>query len=281
MTPINAGFISELFKLIGKLILGLFKYLSLAILYAIGGVVLYAVWKFNPFSGDIYSVLYLVGFGFSVLLSLLIPFSIKGKKKKEKRSSKKIEEEEVPLSWWEKRKAKKALALEREQEEIERQERLAREEDLKAQERRLEELRAERIKEEIAREERLIEEYRHEAAVSAYNRYEEVVAPHPIPTEEEINYFGAPISQSRVPNIDTIGNSYNDNGYVNRQVGYDNSSQPNTSVKVSNVVKETPKIYMSAVEEDVLIHEYSDRFEVYKLNGGEKTLTGIEYKNKQ
>ena len=67
MTPANYGIIGGLVKIIGKFLLGLFKYLSLAILYAIGGVVLYAVWEFNPFSGDIFSVLYLVGFGLTVI----------------------------------------------------------------------------------------------------------------------------------------------------------------------------------------------------------------------
>ena len=42
---------------------------------------------------------------------------------------------------------------------------------------------------------------------------------------------------------------------------------------------EEPKIYLSAVEADTLIHEYSDRFEVYDLDGGKKTLRSIEYKD--
>ena len=53
MTPVNGGMVSGILKLALKFILGLIKYFSLAILYAIGGVVLYAVWKFNPFSGDL------------------------------------------------------------------------------------------------------------------------------------------------------------------------------------------------------------------------------------
>ena len=44
-------------------------------------------------------------------------------------------------------------------------------------------------------------------------------------------------------------------------------------------IKEEPKIYLSAVEADTLIHEYSDRFEVYDLDGGKKTLRSIEYKD--
>ena len=39
--------------------------------------------------------------------------------------------------------------------------------------------------------------------------------------------------------------------------------------------REEPKIYLSAIEPNTLIHEYSDRFEVYDLNGGEKTLKTI------
>lgn len=282
MTPANYGIIGGLLKIIGKFLLGLFKYLSLAILYAIGGVVLYAVWEFNPFSGDIFSVLYLVGFGLTVILSLLIAFRKKGgNDKSEKRSwSRTKEEDEKPKSWWERRKEKKELQAEREKEEEERREKLAREEELKAQERRLEELRAERLREEIAREERLIDEYRHQSAISAYNKYEEVVSPHPI-LEEDNNHYGVPTHHVEEPKIDK---SYHDNYYPHAKVGggeRGSNGYYTENARVLPKAKEEPKIYMSAVEENLLIHEYSDRFEVYKLSGGEKTLINIEYKDEK
>ena len=49
--------------------------------------------------------------------------------------------------------------------------------------------------------------------------------------------------------------------------------------KESTVQKEEPKIYMSAVEPNTLIHEYSNRFEVYRLEAGEKELVSVEYKD--
>ena len=257
MVGVNGGIISGIFKLLAKIILGLFKYFSLAILYAVGGVILYLATGFNPFSGDLYSILYLVGFVFSVLLSLLIATYGKGKKgKKDKKWKKEKGEEEAPKSFWQKRKERKELARLQAQEEAEERERELREEELREQERRLEELRAERIKEEIAREERLIEEYRRESARSAYNRYEEVVAPHPIPQEN--NHFEMPYCAEEKPKL-----------------------QEKVSYEPVVETKETPEIYMSAVEKDVLIHEYSNRFEVYNLVGGEKKLSKVVYKDEE
>ena len=268
--------------MIGKFVLGLCKYFSLAILYAIGGVVLYFTLEFNPFRGDIYSILYLVGFGLSVLLSWLIAFRKKDGKKEKKKSSWKKEEDERPMSWWEKRKEKKARQLDREKEEAEEAEKRAREEEMKAQERRLEELRAERIKEEIAREERLIEEYRNQAVASTKNRYEEPAPSYSkYPQEEEISYFGAPVSQHQAPKRESF-QGYGSNPYPDtRASGYTSPIYAPDQPKVEVTPKEDPKIYMSAVEEDTLIHEYSDRFEVYKLKGGEKVLSSIEYKDKR
>lgn len=292
MTPVNGGMVSGILKLALKFILGLIKYFSLAILYAIGGVVLYAVWKFNPFSGDLYSILYLVGFALSILLSWLIAFRDKDKKKKGKSGEKgswrlkKEDVEEEPKSWWQKRKEKKALALERAKEEEERRERMAREEEMRAQERRLEELRSERLREEIAREERLIDEYRQQSARSALNRYEETVAPYPVHViENDNNYFGMP--NARVENVNNYQTQPTQHSAPTQQNIPTHHSAPEYFRATANQevvapfsqrAKEEPKIYMSAVEQDLLIHEYSDRFEVYQLNGGEKKLVNVEYK---
>ena len=43
--------------------------------------------------------------------------------------------------------------------------------------------------------------------------------------------------------------------------------------------REEPNIYLSKVEADTLIHEYSDRFEVYKLVDGRAIKDKVEFKN--
>lgn len=252
MVGVNGGIIGGALRLFAKILLGLFKYFSLAILYAVVGVVLYFATGFNPFSGDLYSILYLVGFGFSVLLSLLIPTY--GKSKKDKKGNKSDKDEEAPKSFFQKRKERKERERQEALAQAEERERELREEELKEQQRRLEDLRAERIKEEIAREERLIEEYRRESARSAYNRYEEVVAPYP--NSKENNGFRAPYQS------------------VERPV-----SQEREVYAPKKEETEQPDIYMSALEKDVLIHEYSNRFEVYNLVGGEKIFSKVIYKD--
>ncbi|MBQ8177950.1 MAG: hypothetical protein IJ033_02030 [Clostridia bacterium] len=310
MVPVAAGVISGILKGLFKIIIGICKIFSLAILYAIVGVVLYAIWGFNPFDGSLYAILYLVGFGFSVLLSLLLAFRDKGKKSKKTeptwRWGKKMEEDEPKKGFFETLKEKKRLKAERQKEEREEQERLLREEELRAQERRLEELRAERLREEIAREERLIDEYRHEAANHALHRYEEVVSAHPLPTEpaksryDEINYFSGDWGQS-VEQKPAIKNAYAtpvsplrretpvspkfdetnyfsalNNPYMETKPSYEQPTVESYPYGYgAKKQAEEPKIYLSAIEPNTLIHEYSDRFEVYDLNGGEKTLKTI------
>ncbi len=267
MAPINCGIISGIIKMaigvlkaVSKILVAVFKLFSVAIIYALIGVILFAVWQFNPFDGSLFAKLYLVGFGLSVLLSLILAYKL-FKKNGNKKEVKNNTEEEKPLSWFEKRKRKKEQAIALQKEEDERIARLKREEDLREQERRLEELKAERLQAEIQREERLLETYRQEAANAALQGYNDVVRAHPIPPQniapqiEEPNYFGAPINTFESP-VQPI---------------YE-------SIPQTRAVEE-PDIYMSAVEDNILIHEYSDRFEVYRLNGGEKTLVKVEYKN--
>lgn len=43
--------------------------------------------------------------------------------------------------------------------------------------------------------------------------------------------------------------------------------------------REEPNIYLSKVEADTLIHEYNDRFEVYKLVDGRAIKDKVEFKN--
>lgn len=42
--------------------------------------------------------------------------------------------------------------------------------------------------------------------------------------------------------------------------------------------KEIPDIYFSALQKNILIHEYSDRFEIYKVVGDKTVHVGVEYK---
>ena len=44
-------------------------------------------------------------------------------------------------------------------------------------------------------------------------------------------------------------------------------------------IEERPNIYYSAIEEDTLIHEYSDRFEIFRLHDNRAKLDRIEYKD--
>lgn len=303
MQPVVTGVISDILKLVFKIIFGVLKLFSLAVVYALVGVVLYLAVGFNPFNGDTFSILYIVGFVLSVIASLLLAFRKKGGKKVKKE---KVEEEER-IGLFERLKEKKRLKAEKQKEELERLEQEAREEELRLQERKLADLRAERIKEEIAREERLIEEYRKESATHAMQRYEEVVSARPVTPEEiyesrrtpssrydEVNYYSgdwsaeksAPknVEEEKAPSYGYKMESFErprveeknyfsalNDSYVEPKV----ERYPQSSYLER---KDEPKIYMSAIEPNTLIHEYPDRFEVYLLEGGDKTLKDVLYK---
>ncbi len=303
MQPVVTGVISDILKLVFKIIFGVLKLFSLAVVYALAGVVLYLAVGFNPFSGDTFSILYIVGFVLSVIASLLLAFRKKSGKKVKKE---KVEEGES-VGLFERLKERKRLKAEKQKEELERLEQEAREEELRLQERKLADLRAERIREEIAREERLIEEYRKESATHAMQRYEAVVSARPVTPEgiyearrtpssryDEVNYYSgdwgteksAPkkVEEEKAPSYNykmeslerprveekNYFSALNDN-YVEPKV----EKRPQSSYIER---KDEPKIYMSAIEPNTLIHEYSDRFEVYLLEGGDKTLKDVLYK---
>ncbi len=56
----------------------------------------------------------------------------------------------------------------------------------------------------------------------------------------------------------------------------------NKETEKVNIVAETPtekpQVYFSVLEPDILVHEYSDRFELYRVNGHKTTPVGVEYK---
>ena len=57
-----------------------------------------------------------------------------------------------------------------------------------------------------------------------------------------------------------------------------NSSEPEKVNIVAETPTEKPQVYFSALEPDILVHEYSDRFELYRVNGHKTTPVGVEYK---
>ncbi len=50
------------------------------------------------------------------------------------------------------------------------------------------------------------------------------------------------------------------------------------TVMVSEPASEKPEVYFSKLEPDLLVHEYSDRYELYRLEGNKKIPVRIEYK---
>lgn len=57
-----------------------------------------------------------------------------------------------------------------------------------------------------------------------------------------------------------------------------NLSSPELPDFIPPLTNEMPKIYFSAVEPDTLIHQYSDRFEIYRFENNRKVLDRIEYR---
>lgn len=47
---------------------------------------------------------------------------------------------------------------------------------------------------------------------------------------------------------------------------------------VATPTAEKPEVYFSVLEKDVLVHEYSDRFELFKVEGHKTIPIGVEYK---
>lgn len=218
-------------------------------LYALFGGVLYLVWKFNPFSGGLYETLYLVGFALCVVIFVIILL-----RNAVVRPFKSVAEGFRNPIW--KKQDDEAKKKEKEREEIPEWEKKREE---KRRRKAIE--RGRKITEERARKE------------AERTRGDEDFTGDPLKARakrrngDETDYSG---------NLDEIY------GYrktqSSRESEYDPFyDEPYGYGKAS--AAEEPKIYLSAVEADTLIHEYSDRFEVYDLDGGKKTLRSIEYKD--
>ena len=113
MQPVVTGVISDILKLIFKIIFGVLKLFSLAVVYALVGVVLYLAVGFNPFKGGTYSTLYIIGFVLAVIASLLLAFRKKGGKKEQKER-----EEEKPVSLFARLNERNALRLKRKKKKL-------------------------------------------------------------------------------------------------------------------------------------------------------------------
>lgn len=58
--------------------------------------------------------------------------------------------------------------------------------------------------------------------------------------------------------------------------------KPNKSIAEKIIVSdEVPKVYYSKREANTVIHEYSDRFEVYRISGSREILDKVEFKNNE
>lgn len=57
-----------------------------------------------------------------------------------------------------------------------------------------------------------------------------------------------------------------------------NNSEPETTDMRSFYKVERPKVYFSELDPDLLVHEFSDRFELYRVNGTKLVLDSIKYR---
>ena len=220
-------------------------------LYALFGGVLYLVWKFNPFSGGLYETLYLVGFALCVVIFLIIlvrnavvrPFKSIAEGFRNPIWKKQDDESE--------KKGKKEK----------------KEDEIPAWEQKREEKRRRKA---IERGRKITEERARSHADS--ETYPEDESSLPRRSAERGSYYG---SESSGDLDDIYGYRKT---HSSRESEYDPFYDDPYAGDLRGA-REEPKIYLSAVEADTLIHEYSDRFEVYDLDGGKKTLRSIEYKD--
>ncbi len=249
MVPVCGGIISGLLKALWTAIKAVTDFIAkflwytglfVPALYALFGVVLYLGWGFDPFATGTYPLLYRIGFYLSVAVAVIIVYRRLTKNLREKQKERRKAEEE---------QRRKEEARRRKEERARRREEERR--DVEYRERYLKKRREERRARKRVREEPADDDYTFDEAVRLGERgraeYEKLYDP-------DVIYDTSNTSK---------GNRKSDYGYLDD----DYSS--------GEVI---PQIYMSALEKDVLVHEYPDRFEVYKLDGGKKTLDKIEYK---
>ncbi len=216
-------------------------------LYALFGVALYLGWHFDPFAAGTYPKLYRIGFYITVGIALIIVYRRITEKSRQKRKERRKEEEARERE--EERERKK-------QERADRRDREMRDRGYRTRYRRLRADRAKRKKEKEAKSD--AEDAYYDALFGDRDGYN--------------NKYTSSDYQSTY-----YGNLNNYKSYLDDGEDYYNDEDGKTAPRESEC-REEPKIYMSALEKDVLIHEYRDRFEVYKLSDGKKTLDRVEYK---
>lgn len=101
-----------------------------------------------------------------------------------------------------------------------------------------------------------------------------------MPVHPNTDAFNRPIPTTPIPNDPQVMPSYNNpNPYQTANMGYQNPPQNIApAYPVPQPVAEEPKIYLSKAEENTLIHEFSDRFEVYKMIDGKAVKDRVEFK---
>lgn len=194
--------------------------------YALLGSILYLLFQFDPFSGDIDSKIFLIGFGGSVFCALLI--TVKNLFRKPAQSI--VEGFKKPI--WQKRT----------------------EED---------------------------SEYSPHNRSRYKRRYQdEPDTPQQLPSsrrsrykDDNDNYESNPQPYSRTKQ------HYQDNN-ATPQYNIPKAQQPQIAAYGGNAqIAETPKVYYSSLESNTMIHEYSDRFEVFRIIDGRLLKDKVEYKN--
>lgn len=100
--------------------------------------------------------------------------------------------------------------------------------------------------------------------------------PQPIPYDNTIN-----MPYSHIPYQPESRHLNQNTSYYQQQTNLNNYNRINPEseyTKPHSANKEEPKIYLSKVESNTLIHEYEDRFEVYKMKDGKAVKDRVEYK---
>lgn len=187
--------------------------------YALLGGALYLLFQFDPFSGDLDSKIFIVGFGGSVLCALLI-------------TTKNLF-------------GKPAQSI------------------------------AEGFKKPIWQKQ--TEDTPPQDYTSPRRRYQnETNAPQQLPKHRrryQEEYEEAPRLQA------SRRHSYTDEAEPVQQYGGRQPQPQIASYSGTKQIEESPKIYYSSLEGNTLIHEYSDRFEVFRIIDGRLLRDKVEYKN--
>lgn len=189
--------------------------------YALLGGVLYLLFRFDPFSGDLDSKIFLIGFGGSVLCALLI--TIKNLFGKPAQSI------------------------------------------------------AEGFKKPIWQKPAEDGGYPPQDYSRSGRRYQDECDTPQQPPKHRRRYQDE--YEARQQPVSRYKNRYPNVGTDLQQDGRLPQPSQITSYSGAKQIEEAPKIYYSSLESNTLIHEYSDRFEVFRIIEGRLLRDKVEYKN--